>query len=203
MLSNYLIIILILFIVIRFIHNLNLIKCSCICPEIKNLLVYQDIILFDQTGTKQLFFDDSNRTKSNSSSLHYFINSNVTKEEDCTCSKQILPYLFSRWTSSIDYCSLCMCNYDKKLKDQNVILRDVNLRNERRNRRAATARPERLWEFGVIPYEIESNFSGVHRALFKQAMKHWENFTCIKFVERTPEHQNSYIVFTERPCGYV
>lgn len=43
---------------------------------------------------------------------------------------------------------------------------------------------------------------GNHRALFKQAMRHWENFTCIKFVERTTEHPN-YIVFTERPCGWV
>ncbi|CAN7994008.1 unnamed protein product, partial [Ixodes hexagonus] len=42
--------------------------------------------------------------------------------------------------------------------------------------------------------------SGDHRALFKQAMRHWENHTCIKFVERGPEHQH-YIVFTERPCG--
>lgn len=30
-----------------------------------------------------------------------------------------------------------------------------------RAKRAATARPERLWDFGVIPYEIESNFSGM------------------------------------------
>lgn len=29
-----------------------------------------------------------------------------------------------------------------------------------RARRAATARPERLWDYGVIPYEIEANFSG-------------------------------------------
>ncbi|KAL3223061.1 hypothetical protein MRX96_027827 [Rhipicephalus microplus] len=41
---------------------------------------------------------------------------------------------------------------------------------------------------------------GDHRALFKQAMRHWENHTCIKFVERGMEHQH-YIVFTERPCG--
>ncbi|XP_015793831.1 dorsal-ventral patterning tolloid-like protein 1 [Tetranychus urticae] len=70
----------------------------------------------------------------------------------------------------------------------------------KRTPRAATARPERLWDYGVIPYEIEANFSGDHKALFKQAMRHWENFTCIQFVERTPEHPN-YIVFTERPCG--
>lgn len=29
-----------------------------------------------------------------------------------------------------------------------------------RSRRAATARPERIWDYGVIPYEIEANFSG-------------------------------------------
>ena len=29
-----------------------------------------------------------------------------------------------------------------------------------RSRRAATARTERLWDHGVIPYEIETNFSG-------------------------------------------
>ena len=32
-----------------------------------------------------------------------------------------------------------------------------------RNKRAATARPERIWDFAVIPYEIDSNFSGVRR----------------------------------------
>ncbi|CAG2119420.1 unnamed protein product [Medioppia subpectinata] len=69
-----------------------------------------------------------------------------------------------------------------------------------RIRRAATARAERLWDYGVIPYEIEANFSGDHRALFKQAMRHWENHTCVKFVERSLDHPN-YIVFTERPCG--
>lgn len=70
----------------------------------------------------------------------------------------------------------------------------------RRSVRAATARGDRLWEHAVIPYEIESNFSGDHRALFKRAMRHWENNTCIKFVERSTEHPN-YIIFTERPCG--
>ena len=69
-----------------------------------------------------------------------------------------------------------------------------------RRRRAATARKERIWDFGVIPYEIDANFSGAHKALFKQAMRHWENFTCVKFVERTADHPH-YIVFTERACG--
>ncbi|XP_039749767.1 tolloid-like protein 1 isoform X1 [Pararge aegeria] len=73
---------------------------------------------------------------------------------------------------------------------------------ERRHRatRAATNRKERIWDNGVIPYEIDGNFSGAHKSLFKQAMRHWENFTCVKFVERESEHKD-YIVFTERPCG--
>lgn len=41
---------------------------------------------------------------------------------------------------------------------------------------------------------------GAHKALFKLAMRHWENYTCVTFVERTPDDMN-YIVFTERPCG--
>jgi Astacin (Peptidase family M12A) len=69
-----------------------------------------------------------------------------------------------------------------------------------RQKRAATARMERIWDHGIIPYEIDKNFSGEHKALFKQAMRHWENHTCVHFIERKPEHEN-YIVFTERPCG--
>lgn len=69
-----------------------------------------------------------------------------------------------------------------------------------RERRAATARKERVWDFGVIPYKIDSNFTGADKGLFKQAMRHWENYTCIRFVEKTEEHPN-YIIFTERECG--
>lgn len=32
-------------------------------------------------------------------------------------------------------------------------------------------------------------------------MRHWENFTCVKFVERDREAHQNYIIFTERPCG--
>lgn len=79
-----------------------------------------------------------------------------------------------------------------------------SLREQRhRVTRAATAKKERIWDYGVIPYEIDANFSGAHKALFKQAMKHWENFTCIKFVERNPSDHMNYIIFTIRPCGFV
>ncbi|XP_006629277.1 dorsal-ventral patterning tolloid-like protein 1 isoform X2 [Lepisosteus oculatus] len=65
--------------------------------------------------------------------------------------------------------------------------------------RAATSRPERIWPGGVIPYVIGGNFTGSQRAMFKQAMRHWEKHTCVTFIERTDEE--SYIVFTYRPCG--
>nr|CAD7433741.1 unnamed protein product [Timema monikensis] len=32
-------------------------------------------------------------------------------------------------------------------------------------------------------------------------MRHWENFTCVKFVERVVHEHPNYILFTERPCG--
>ncbi|XP_023349117.1 tolloid-like protein 1 [Eurytemora carolleeae] len=85
---------------------------------------------------------------------------------------------------------------EKEMKEGKMLSQD----RSGRDKRAATARPERIWDYAVIPYEIDSNFSGVHKALFKQAMRHWENYTCIQFVERTAEHPN-WIVFTERPCG--
>ncbi|XP_052870734.1 tolloid-like protein 2, partial [Anopheles cruzii] len=42
---------------------------------------------------------------------------------------------------------------------------------------------------------------GPEPGLFRQAMRHWENYTCIKFVERNPIDHPNYIVFTERACG--
>ncbi|KAF6032949.1 tok [Bugula neritina] len=72
---------------------------------------------------------------------------------------------------------------------------------EVRSKRAATGKRDRLWDHAVIPYEINATFSGQHKALFRRAMQHWENHTCVTFVERNPEFHSNYIVFTERPCG--
>lgn len=49
--------------------------------------------------------------------------------------------------------------------------------------------------------QIQSFLSGSQRAIFRQAMRHWEKHTCVTFTERTTEE--SYIVFTYRPCGWV
>ncbi|CAL8321576.1 unnamed protein product [Lota lota] len=68
-----------------------------------------------------------------------------------------------------------------------------------RRRRASTSRPERIWPDAIIPYVISGNFSGSQRAIFRQAMRHWERHTCVTFIERSGEE--SYIVFTYRPCG--
>lgn len=73
--------------------------------------------------------------------------------------------------------------------------------NYTRKKRASISNKEKLWTFGVIPYEIDGNYSGAHKAMFKQAMRHWENYTCLNFVERNPEEHPNYIVFAEKACG--
>ena len=50
------------------------------------------------------------------------------------------------------------------------------------------------------PPKIGSFSSDRQLSLFKQAMQVWESHTCIKFVERKPEHSD-FVVFTERRCG--
>lgn len=39
------------------------------------------------------------------------------------------------------------------------------MKTHTRERRAATARKDRLWDYGVIPYMIEANFSGEYTEL--------------------------------------
>uniref|UniRef100_A0A8C7UD86 Metalloendopeptidase n=1 Tax=Oncorhynchus mykiss TaxID=8022 RepID=A0A8C7UD86_ONCMY len=88
---------------------------------------------------------------------------------------------------------------DAGTSSRNDMSPDSHGQGFRRRRRAATSRPERVWPDGVIPYVISGNFSGSQRAIFRQAMRHWEKHTCVTFIERTTEE--SYIVFTYRPCG--
>ncbi|CAG9862752.1 unnamed protein product [Phyllotreta striolata] len=83
----------------------------------------------------------------------------------------------------------------KRIPTEEIKLSHVRLE------RAVATKIERIWDYGVIPYEIDDSFSGWHKALFKQAMRHWENFTCIKFVERNPADHQNYIVFMEKSCG--
>ncbi|CAL8097727.1 unnamed protein product [Calicophoron daubneyi] len=87
--------------------------------------------------------------------------------------------------------------------EQNHIIssQDVQATTKRRRaKRAATAYVSRTWPHGVIPYIIQANFSSETKATIMSAMQHWENYTCLSFVEREPQHK-SYIIFTEKPCG--
>ncbi|XP_008559195.1 tolloid-like protein 1 [Microplitis demolitor] len=58
-----------------------------------------------------------------------------------------------------------------------------------------------LWNNGIIPYEIQDIFDGAVRRLFEQAMRHWEQSTCIHFVKRIKGIHKNYIVFTKSECG--
>ena len=87
-----------------------------------------------------------------------------------------------------------------KISDYFIFRRNTKNKHQRYTR-AVTAKKERIWDYGVIPYEVDGNFSGQHKALFKQAMRHWEEHTCLKFVERDPLEHPNYIVFTVRACG--
>ncbi|XP_048514923.1 bone morphogenetic protein 1 isoform X1 [Athalia rosae] len=119
------------------------------------------------------------------------------RNQDTQDSSNEVVSLHDRRLRSIEFYNEHKPKY--QLNNRGTSLSRIALRS--RARRAATARKERVWDHGVIPYEIDGNFSGAHKALFKQAMRHWENFTCVKFVERVPREHPNYIVFTERPCG--
>ena len=56
---------------------------------------------------------------------------------------------------------------------------DASSRSRSRSRRAATSRLDRLWDYGVIPYEIDSNFSGKHSTLRTCSLTH--SFFCSSF----------------------
>ncbi|KAI2810836.1 Bone morphogenetic protein 1 [Blomia tropicalis] len=76
-----------------------------------------------------------------------------------------------------------------------------NLSNTTRRSRAAISGSEYLWIDAVIPFVIEDNFNEYHRAIFIRAMRHWENFTCLRFVERNRLEHVDYIVFKKTSHG--
>lgn len=95
---------------------------------------------------------------------------------------------------------LTHCEY---IFDGDIIVDDTNSHtNRHRSKRAAIAHRNRIWDYGIVPYEIDARFDGYQRAELRRAMLHWENFTCIKFVERSSADEHfDYIQFTELECG--
>lgn len=80
-----------------------------------------------------------------------------------------------------------------------IAVSKADLRQSRR-KRAATAFNKRLWREGVIPFQIADGvYTGDQRAVILQAMRHWENTTCLTFIERTTE--KDYIYFHKGRCG--
>lgn len=82
-----------------------------------------------------------------------------------------------------------------------LIEKDVKqMENRPRTKRAAS---RNIWDFGVIPYVIDENvgFSYDQIVKIKEGMQHWEQFTCIKFVERNAVEHDYFIRFTKLSCG--
>ncbi len=52
-----------------------------------------------------------------------------------------------------------------------------------------------LWANGVVPYTFDSGLSSSERNTIRNAMDHWEDNTCLRFVRRTS--QRDYIHFTD------
>lgn len=99
---------------------------------------------------------------------------------------------------AVQFIHLTHCEY---IFDGDIIMDDKNSNANHRSKRAAIAHRNRIWEYGIVPYEIDARFDGYQRAEFRRAMLHWENFTCIKFVERVADEHSNYIRFTELACG--
>ncbi|KAJ3646069.1 hypothetical protein Zmor_023680 [Zophobas morio] len=94
-------------------------------------------------------------------------------------------------------------NLEKRFTNINLLIKTNSSnksRDETKGKRAVTAHDDKLWDYGVIPYEIDETFTG-RKDVLKQAMRHWENFTCIKFVERNNQEHPDYIYFAEMSCG--
>lgn len=80
---------------------------------------------------------------------------------------------------------------------------EQTLNKTHRQKRAAIAQREFLWDEAVVPFTINNNrgFTGKQKVQFKQAMREWEKHTCIKFVERNSDIHPNFITFTTLRCG--
>ena len=144
---------------------------------------------FNQTSNVNVTKNSDARLRQNNSRSS-LIRNPLTEKVIYSESNDVLPSVSSEYIGDDP-------NIEELQNDD--VLRNYEEPTLSRSRRAATSLKERLWPNGIIPYVIEGNFTGEQRAMFKQAMRHWENHTCITFVKRTSEPD--YIVFTHRSCG--
>lgn len=120
-------------------------------------------------------------------------------------SLKMLPVLFSLMFF-LGYYG-CMVDADEEdydpCKADGIVQGDIAVSaselQRSRLRRAATAYKQRLWRYGVIPFRIDDSYTGDQKATIIQAMRHWENLTCLSFIERKTEQD--YIFFHKGRCG--
>jgi hypothetical protein len=67
-----------------------------------------------------------------------------------------------------------------------------------RSQRASTSNYYRLWPTGVVPYVLSSDYDDDDREVILDAMRHWEDKTCIRFKKRTYEFY--YVIFAHGSC---
>ncbi|XP_020902117.2 nematocyst expressed protein 6 [Exaiptasia diaphana] len=60
--------------------------------------------------------------------------------------------------------------------------------------RRAAIKDKWLWPGGKVPYTFGKNLNDVGKRIAKQAMQHWMDRTCVKFIERS--NQKNYLEFT-------
>ncbi|XP_064384870.1 tolloid-like protein 2 isoform X2 [Halichondria panicea] len=81
-----------------------------------------------------------------------------------------------------------------------------NSGSEDRKKRGATIENRKLWPNGVVYYTFSSRFNAAERRQILEAMKHWEDHTCIRFKQRS--NQPHYVNFFpgagyRRVCVYT
>ncbi|XP_070579813.1 bone morphogenetic protein 1-like [Ptychodera flava] len=68
-----------------------------------------------------------------------------------------------------------------------------------RGKRAVTSISERKWPNATVPYKINKQLDNYQLSVINQAIAHWEEHTCIRFVSRTTEED--YVEFARGKCG--
>lgn len=130
----------------------------------------------------------------------------IEKENEPISSKftisELMSMKFSHKTSNDTDMDVCKSTRGTSGSVESNCVMSMESSSEIRTKRSIKISPaDRVWDQGVIPFEVDPNFDGAHRLLFQQAMRHWENYTCVKFIERQPRLHPNFIYFTVLSCG--
>ena len=122
-----------------------------------------------------------------------FLDQDGLFEGDIKTSEVLICEYYSLQLSSIPggekYCKLLIDNLDL-IGDKKVKQRAL----------AATAFNSKLWTNAEVPYHFSSSTSNDLRHLIRQAMDHWEDFTCLRFIPRNGERDYVEYDSTEDAC---